>query len=116
MDQGIDFAAEEIVRAGTILSALGWAPAGSGNYSHRRADGGFSITVSGARKSALSRAEVMRLDAAGAPMDGRTPSAETALHLAVYALFPDMQAVLHTHSVAAVVISRLVSKTLTLKG
>jgi methylthioribulose-1-phosphate dehydratase len=115
MDQGVDFAAGEIVRAGAILAARGWAPAGSGNYSHRR-PGGFSITVSGARKGEITPAEVTRLDSAGAPLDGRKPSAETALHLAIYRLAPGAQAVLHTHSIGAVVISRLVGATLRLEG
>jgi len=115
MDQGVDFAADEIVRAGAILAARGWAPAGSGNYSHRR-PGGFSITVSGARKGEISAAEVMRLDETGTALDARTPSAETALHLAIYRLAPGAQAVLHTHSIAAVVISRLIEETLRLEG
>src|SRR5215469_6857659 len=115
MDQGVDFAADEIVRAGAILAARGWAPAGSGHYSHRR-PGGFSITVSGARKGEISPAEVMRLDETGTALDARVPSAETALHLAVYRLAPDAQAVLHTHSIAAVVISRLIGDTLRLEG
>lgn len=115
MDQDVDFAAGEIVRAAAILAGRGWAPAGSGNYSHRR-PGGFSITVSGARKGEISPALVMRLDVGGHPVDGRTPSAETALHLAIYDHFPEAQAVLHTHSIAAVVVSRLTSKDLKLRG
>lgn len=115
MDQGVDFAADEIVRAARLLAARGWAPAGSGNFSHRRPDG-FSITVSATRKGEITSAEVMRLDGAGAPTTGQTPSAETALHLAIYRLYPAAQAVLHTHSIGAVVISRQVEASLRLEG
>lgn len=115
-DRPNDSAAEQIARAGAILSARGWAPAGSGNYSVRLAGGGFAITVSGAHKATIGADEVMRLDALGAPAGGRTPSAETALHLAVYRRFPRVQAVLHTHSIPAVVVSRLVGPSLRLAG
>ncbi len=48
----------------------------------------------------------MRVDAAGTSLDGQRPSAETALHLAIYTMYPDIGAVLHTHSPAAVALSR----------
>jgi methylthioribulose-1-phosphate dehydratase len=103
----VDIEAELIVAASRVLSAHGWAPAGSGNYSHRRPDGAIAITVSGAHKARLTAGEVMTLGPSGQPMDRRAPSAETPLHLMIYRLYPEAQAVLHTHSIAAVVLSRL---------
>lgn len=103
----MDIEAERIVAASRVLSAHGWAPAGSGNYSHRRPDGAIAITVSGARKARLTADDVMTLGPSGQAIDGRRPSAETPLHLMIYRLYPDAQAVLHTHSIAAVVLSRL---------
>jgi methylthioribulose-1-phosphate dehydratase len=100
---------ERILMASRVLSARGWAPAGSGNYSHRLADGDVAITVSGAHKAWLSARDVMTINAEGHPRDERRPSAETALHLMVYRLFPQVNAVLHTHSVAAVVVSRIIA-------
>jgi methylthioribulose-1-phosphate dehydratase len=99
---------EAIVRASRFLGARGWSPAGSGNSSHRLPDGDIAITVSGAHKAALSADEVMTIDAQGRPRDKRRPSAETALHVMVYRLFPGVRAVLHTHSVAAVVACRMI--------
>lgn len=116
MDQSGEFTAREIVRAARRLAARGWAPAGSGNYSHRCPDGAFAITVSGADKRELGPADVMRLDRSGAPLDERTPSAETALHLAIYRLYPEAWAVLHSHSVPVVVLSRLREQIVRLEG
>ncbi len=101
---------EAIIQASRTLSTRGWAPAGSGNYSHRLADGDIAITVSGAHKAALGAADVMTVDADGRPRDDRRPSAETALHLMVYRLFPHVKAVLHTHSVPAVVVCRMIGR------
>ena len=105
-----DKATDAIIQASRILSARGWAPAGSGNYSHRLGDGDIAITVSGAHKARLSADDVMTIDGEGRPRDGRRPSAETALHLMVYRLFPQVKAVLHTHSVPAVVVCRMIGR------
>ncbi len=101
---------EAIIQASRTLSTRGWAPAGSGNYSHRLPDGDIAITVSGAHKAALGAPDVMTIDAQGRPRDDRRPSAETALHLMVYRLFPHVKAVLHTHSVPAVVVCRMIGR------
>ncbi|GAB6067573.1 methylthioribulose 1-phosphate dehydratase [Methylothermus subterraneus] len=99
--------AQELVEVGRILAARGWMPATSGNLSARLADGGLAITVSGRPKGRLTVADIVRLDAEGRPLDGRRPSAETALHLAIYRRYPHVQAVLHPHSPAAILASRL---------
>ncbi|MEG3176148.1 methylthioribulose 1-phosphate dehydratase [Sphingomonas sp. RB3P16] len=98
-----------IVAVGRWLDSKGWAPATSGNYSARLDDGSFAVTVSGRHKGRLTPDDVMRVDADGAALDGKKPSAETALHLALYRAFPDVGAVLHSHSPAAVGLSRAVA-------
>ena len=95
-----------IVAVGRWLDAKGWAPATSGNYSMRLADGSIAVTVSGKHKGRLTEADVMRVDMAGASLDGQRPSAETALHLALYRQFPEVGAVLHSHSPATVALTR----------
>jgi methylthioribulose-1-phosphate dehydratase len=102
-------AQDAIVAVGRWLDGKGWAPATSGNYSARLDDGSFAVTVSGRHKGRLTRDDVMRVDAAGASLDGKKPSAETALHLALYRSFADTGAVLHSHSPAAVGLSRAVA-------
>ncbi len=99
-------AARAIVETGRWLDAKGWAPATSGNYSCCLDDGSFAVTVSGRHKGRLTDEDVMRVDSAGMSLDGKLPSAETALHLAIYAKFPDVGAVLHSHSPTAVGLTR----------
>lgn len=99
-------AQSRIVAVGRWLDGKGWAPATAGNYSMRLDDGSFAVTVSGRRKGRLTAGDVMRVDAVGSSLDGQTPSAETALHLDLYAQFADCGAVLHSHSPEAVGLSR----------
>jgi methylthioribulose-1-phosphate dehydratase len=99
-------AARAIVETGRWLDSKGWAPATSGNYSCRLDDDSFAITVSGRHKGRLLADDVMRVDNEGTSLDGRRPSAETALHLSIYAKFPGIGAVLHSHSPTAVALTR----------
>ena len=102
-------AAAAIVGIGRWLDGKGWAPATAGNYSQRLDDGSFAVTVSGRHKGRLTADDVMRVDAQGAALDGKKPSAETRLHLQLYRLFPGCSAVLHSHSPDAVGLSRAVT-------
>ena len=95
-----------IVAVGRWLDGKGWAPATSGNYSMRLDDGNFAVTVSGRHKGRLNENDVMSVDGEGRPLDGKKPSAETALHLALYRSFPEAGAVLHSHSPASVGLTR----------
>ncbi len=98
---------QELIAAGKVLHEHGWVPATSGNLSARLDDGTFAITVSGAHTGHLSVADIMRVDHQGHSLDRRRPSAETGLHLAIYHRWPEIGAVLHPHSPAAVLASRL---------
>ncbi len=104
----IDFAdaAKAIVAVGGRLDTRGLAPATAGNYSMRLDDGTLALTVSGAHKGRLSAEQVMRATTEGMGLDGKKPSAETLLHCLVYALDPTAGAVLHTHSIPGVCLSR----------
>lgn len=106
MTADFDVAARQIVDAGRFFDARGWAPAGAGNYSARLADGTIAITVSGTHKGRIGPADIMRVDSRGASLDGRRPSAETLLHVLVYRMFKRVNVVLHSHSVAAVALTR----------
>ena len=90
----LDQAAAEIIAIGRRLDTRGLAPATAGNYSMRLDDGSIAVTVSGAHKGRLSEAQVMRVNAGGASLDGKKPSAETLLHTMVYAVDPGAGAVL----------------------
>jgi methylthioribulose-1-phosphate dehydratase len=114
----LDQAASAIMDAGRRLDARGWAMGGAGNYSVRLEDGTFAVTVSGRHKGHLQPDDIMRVDGEGRSMDGRRPSAETLAHVAIYRARPLANAVLHTHSVPAVVLGRLrpADQTLSLAG
>ena len=106
----VDFAsaATHIAAAGRKLGALGLTPATSSNFSMRLDDGNIAVTVSGRDKGALNAKDVMRVDMGGAAVGtSARPSAETLLHTQIYARFPAANAVLHTHSRAQTVASRL---------
>jgi methylthioribulose-1-phosphate dehydratase len=68
----------------------------------------FAITISGRDKGRLGEDDVMLIDGAGRALGtAARPSAETLLHTHVYRRFPDVNAVLHTHSRTQTVASRL---------
>jgi len=110
-------AADAIVAAGLRMDRLGWVPATAGNLSVRLADGGVAITRSGPHKGFLTAGDVIRVDLDGRPLrEGDRPSAETGLHCGIYRRFAEAGAVLHGHSVACTVLSRLARESVTLSG
>ena len=100
--------AQTIATTGRKLGALGLTPATGGNFSMRLDEAHVAITTSGRDKGALTPDDIMVVDMRGQAV-GTTarPSAETLLHTHIYARFPDANAVLHTHSPAQTVASRL---------
>jgi methylthioribulose-1-phosphate dehydratase len=115
--QGFAEAAEALCAAGRVLYAAGQCPATSGNFSVRLSERERAATVSGRHKGTLVPADITRTDPHGASLDGKKPSAEIALHMQLYALRPDVGAVLHTHGHAATVLARaLVPGSLVLQG
>jgi methylthioribulose-1-phosphate dehydratase len=90
------------------LAARGWTPATSSNFSERLDENHAAITVSGRDKSRLCEADIMVIDLEGQPVaTDLRPSAETLLHTQLYKRFPHIGCVLHTHSLAQTVTSRL---------
>ena len=100
--------AQEIISATRELSALGWTPATSSNFSMRLDERHAAVTVSGRDKGKLSEADIMVVDFNGhAVGTDQRPSAETVLHTQLYARLPEVGCVLHTHSLAQTLASRL---------
>ena len=100
--------ADSIVEAGRRMDALGWVASVSGNISVRLGKERIAITRSGGRKGFLTRDDVIVVRLDGRPVvSGHVPSAETLLHCQLYASFVEVGAVLHGHSPAATVLSRL---------
>ena len=101
-------AASEIISNVRELAAAGWTPATSSNFSRRLDEGHAAITVSGRDKGRLTEDDIMVVDFDGnAVGSNHRPSAETLLHTQLYQRFPDIGCVLHTHSLAQTVASRL---------
>ena len=100
--------AGEIIVNVRELSALGWTPATSSNFSRRLDDRHAAITVSGRDKGKLREADIMVVDFDGKAVGSdHRPSAETLLHTQLYRRFPEIGCVLHTHSHVQTVASRL---------
>jgi methylthioribulose-1-phosphate dehydratase len=98
----------EIIGNVRELSALGWTPATSSNFSRRMDAEHVAITVSGRDKGKLTESDIMVVDLDGNPVaTEQKSSAETLLHTQLYKRFPDIGCVLHTHSHNQTVASRL---------
>jgi methylthioribulose-1-phosphate dehydratase len=90
------------------LSARGWTPATSSNFSLRLDERHAVITVSGRDKGRLTEADFMVVDWHGkAVASEHRPSAETLLHTQLYKRSRSIGCVLHTHSHVQTVASRL---------
>jgi methylthioribulose-1-phosphate dehydratase len=99
---------EALREIGRLFYSRGWSVGTSSNYSVvlGRAPLHLLITASGRDKSRLVAADFTVVDADGQRVDETSPrpSAETLLHAAL-AHRPGIEAVLHTHSVPATVLS-----------
>ena len=103
-----ELSADAIADTARELAALGWTPATSSNFSMRIDAEHAAITISGRDKGRLDRDDIMLIDMHGHAVGTEArPSAETALHTQIYRRWPDMWAVLHTHSRTQSVASRL---------
>lgn len=114
MDGFLDFKryADQVAETARWAARKGWAPATSTNFSIRlpaeAAPAICAITATGIDKDQFASDSVMAISDAGNPMNGSQlrPSAETPLHLMLYRR-KHIGAVLHTHSIAGALLSRL---------
>ncbi len=98
------------------MAARGWCPATGGNFSARVDDESCLITASGVDKAAITPDGLIHMQLDGELLSPGKPSAEAELHLALYRLDPSIGAVLHGHSVANTVLSRLGDEALIVEG
>jgi methylthioribulose-1-phosphate dehydratase len=98
-------AVDAIAAIGRFAAARGWVPATSGNFSCRIDARTVAVTRSGVDKGNLGRSDIAVLDLHDPIPPG--VSAETPLHLARYRADRAVGAVVHVHTVAATVLSRL---------
>jgi L-fuculose-phosphate aldolase len=91
---------EQIIEMGKRLWTLGLVASNDGNISARINEKEIFITASGVSKGFLKQDMIIKMD-----MDGRTlskgkkyhPSSEVNLHIEIYKLRNDVQAVVHAH-------------------
>ncbi|MGQ0673232.1 MAG: class II aldolase/adducin family protein [Hyphomicrobium sp.] len=101
---------EQTARRAVIATALamsrsGLSPGRSGNVSCRFGDG-MLITPTGMAYEDLEPKDIVAVAADGSVgAKQRKPSSEWRFHLAAYAARPDMQALVHTHSLHATVLA-----------
>jgi methylthioribulose-1-phosphate dehydratase len=90
-------AASTLSRDAAVFFDHGWLYATSGNLSVRRDAGSFLITGSGKHKGELTDSDFLLCNLDGQPAEETAlrPSAETKTHCAIYARFPNAQAVYH---------------------
>ena len=109
--------AAALCRVGRLFGERQWCLATAGNFSLRADAQHCLVTQSGKDKSALGPGDLMLCDLDGTAIDARLrPSAETALHTALYRQDRGIGAVLHTHSVTSTVLSRALASDLTVSG
>lgn len=99
--------AAQLADVGRQCYARGWALGTSGNFSAvaRKDPLTIAITTSGVDKGLLDAGQIVEIDERGRVVRGSgTPSAETALHLAIVRA-RGAGAVLHTHSVWSTILS-----------
>ncbi len=95
----------EVVATARAMSASGLSPGRSGNVSARFGDG-MLITPSGLAYDAMEDDDVVFVQGDGSVDSGqRAPSTEWHFHLAAYRARPDLNALVHTHSLHATVLA-----------
>jgi methylthioribulose-1-phosphate dehydratase len=103
--------ATELLEAIHFFNQKGWSPATSTNYSVRSENKDeYIISRSGVDKSKFTLNDLILINPKGEVLPpfnkpGIKSSAETEIHTALYEQFPDVNCVLHTHSVLGTVLS-----------
>lgn len=104
---GASALANTLCETALFFALRGDCPATGGNFSARRDAHSALITASGVDKRQLSPADLLTIGLDGRLHGNGQPSAETGLHLALYNLEPSIGAILHIHSLANTLLSRI---------
>src|SRR3954471_16990384 len=89
---------EEICRFGKMLHERGFVAATDGNLSVRLADGNILVTPTGMCKSMMEADDMAVVDLNGGQVSGsRGMTSEIGMHLLIYRMRPDINAIVHAH-------------------
>ncbi|CAI9390759.1 class II aldolase/adducin family protein [Microbacterium sp. T2.11-28] len=105
-DAAPDAVIGDLIASAHHLAALGLSPGTSGNVSVR-VGSEILVSATGAALAELDTDDLAVLDREGALVRGPRPTKEWPLHLALYRRSPEVSAVVHLHSPAAVAASCL---------
>lgn len=102
--------AQNLLETIKFIHQKGWSPATSTNYSIRSIHKNIIISRSGVDKGEFELKDFLMIDSDGRILPefshpGVKSSAETEIHTALYKKFPDVNCILHTHSVLGTVLS-----------
>jgi L-ribulose-5-phosphate 4-epimerase len=93
---------QSVVLYGRQMAERGLVAGTWGNISLRSNVGNrIAITPSGQPYSELTPEDIVVVDTVGNVLEGRRPSSELPLHLAIYTARADVRAIVHTHSLFA---------------
>jgi L-fuculose-phosphate aldolase len=88
----------QLVRIGKAMHRVGYTPATAGNLSVRLDSQRILATPTGCSKSLLKTSDMVIVDIDGHKLSGlRNVTSEIGMHLAVYRVRPDVQAIVHAH-------------------
>src|SRR5436309_3001243 len=89
---------EDLVRFGKLIHQQGFVSACDGNLSVRLDADRILATPTGVSKGMMTTQDMVIVNTQGRRLSGeRDVSSEIAMHLTIYRLRPDIQAVVHTH-------------------
>lgn len=89
---------EEIVRYGRMLHERGFVAAMDGNLSVRLDDERILVTPTCVSKGAMKARDMVIVDLEGTRVSGRrNVTSEIGMHLLIYRMRPDIQAIVHAH-------------------
>ena len=90
---------KQLVRFGRWVHRLGYTPGTAGNLSVRLNADLILATPTGCSKGMLRPSDMVIVDNAGRKVSGsRNVTSEIAMHVAVYRIRPDVEAIVHTHA------------------
>lgn len=95
-----------LISTGHALAGAGLSPGTTGNISTRVGDR-ILVSGTGARLGTLSNDDIAILTLDGERIVGAAPTKEAMLHVRAYAVRPEVTAVVHLHSPAALAVSCL---------
>ncbi len=88
----------EIIRCGTLLHTSGFIAATDGNLSVRLDENRVLVTPTGMSKGMMKTSDLVIVDMEGRKLKGRREvTSEIGMHLLIYRMRPDVNAVVHAH-------------------